>query len=84
MYVFACRYWLSRKTDDLVEFTDGITEGDGMDGKFVACGNVGDDRDVKAREALTRRDWLEGNRDVVRDAEHKCVRNQTDLVISVN
>ena len=63
--VFAYRYCLSRKTDDLVEFTNRIAGGDGMDGKFVACGNVGDGRNVEAGEALARRNWLECDRDVV-------------------
>jgi len=36
-----------------------------MDGKFVACGDVGDGRNVKARESLACRNWVEGDRDVV-------------------
>ena len=70
---------LGGKADDLIEFTDGFAGGDGMDGEFVAGGDVAERDHVHAVQGLACSEGLEGDHDVVRASEFESMEAQTVL-----
>ena len=70
---------LRGKADDLIEFTDGFAWGDGMDGEFVAGGDVAERNHVHAVEGLACSERLEGDHDVVQGSEFESMEAQTVL-----
>jgi hypothetical protein len=73
---------LGGKTNDLIELTDRLTGGDGVDRQLMAGSDVHTRSQVQAVEGLTRRNRLEGNHNVVRASEFESVVAQTIPFIS--
>ena len=71
---------LGGKANDLIEFTDGFSGGDGVDRQFVSCGDIGKRSQVHAVERLARGDRLEGDHNVVRASEFESMVTQTILL----
>lgn len=64
---------LRGEADNLVELTDGLAGGNGVDGELVASGDVGGRNEVQAIEGLSGGHWLEGDHDVVSSSEFESV-----------
>jgi hypothetical protein len=67
---------LRSEADNLVELTDGLAGGDGVDGELVASGDIGRRNELQAIERLSGRHWLEDDHDVVRGSEFESVGAQ--------
>jgi hypothetical protein len=71
---------LGGKADDLVELTDGLSRGNGADGQFVSCRDVGERGEAQTVERLACGKRLEGDHDVVRASELESLVAQTVLL----
>ena len=79
---FADRDGLGGKTNDLIELTDRLTGGDGVNRQLMAGSDVHARSQVQAVEGLARRNRLKGNHNVVRASEFESVVAQTIPFIS--
>src|SRR3984885_4416573 len=73
---------LGGKTNDLIELTDRLTGGDGVNRQLMARSDIHARSQVQAVEGLARRNRLKGNHNVVRASEFESVVAQTIPFVS--